>query len=41
MNGRLEPSAAVPISNEVEHLPELSVRLVKTLDNVGLQSLMN
>jgi glycosyl transferase family 2 len=37
MNGRLELSRAAPVSKEVENLPELYVRLVKTRDNVGLQ----
>jgi glycosyltransferase involved in cell wall biosynthesis len=38
VNGRLELSVVVPVFNEVESLPELYDRLVKTLDNVGLQS---
>jgi polyisoprenyl-phosphate glycosyltransferase len=38
MNGGFEPSAMVPVSNELENLPELPVRLVKTLDKIGLQS---
>jgi glycosyltransferase involved in cell wall biosynthesis len=38
VNGRLELSVVVPVFNEVESLPELYDRLVKTLDNAGLQS---
>ena len=28
----------VPVSNALENLPELPVRLIKTLDKIGLQS---
>jgi glycosyltransferase involved in cell wall biosynthesis len=38
VNGRLELSVVVPVFNEVENLPDLHDRLVKTLDNVGLES---
>ena len=38
MNGRLELTVVIPVFNEVESLAELYDRLVKTLDNIGLQS---
>jgi len=38
VNGRAELSVVVPVFNEAKSLPELYERLVKTLDNAGLQS---
>lgn len=38
MSSRVELSVVVPVFNEVESLSELYDRLVKTLDNAGLQS---
>ena len=38
MHGRLEPSAAVPVFNEVEILPELFVRRFMVLNNTNVQS---
>lgn len=38
MNDQVAVSVVVPIFNEVESLPELYDRLVKTLDNAGVPS---
>jgi glycosyltransferase involved in cell wall biosynthesis len=38
VNARVEVSVVVPVFNEEQSLPELYDRLVKTLDNAGLQS---
>jgi glycosyltransferase involved in cell wall biosynthesis len=38
VNSRVELSVVVPVFNEVENLPDLYDRLVKTLDNIELES---